>query len=146
MYTTYLIPPLLLIRLLHTLSLQYSLYVYYIPYPSITSYTYTTYLIPPLLLMPYPSVTSPALSFCYSLYLIPLLLLMPYPFVTPYALSLCYSLCIIPLLLLVPYPSVTPYCSDTLTFGKPNSSRQWYNNSLSSLIFIFLLNIWRNFQ
>jgi hypothetical protein len=35
------------------------------------------------------------------------------------------------------------WCSDTLTFGKPNSSRQWYNNSLSSLIFIFPLNIWR---
>jgi hypothetical protein len=36
-----------------------------------------------------------------------------------------------------------PYCSDMLTFGKPNSSGQWYNNSLSSLIFIFPLNIWR---
>jgi hypothetical protein len=34
------------------------------------------------------------------------------------------------------------YCSDTLTFGKPNSSRQWYNSSLSSLIFIFPFNIW----
>jgi hypothetical protein len=34
-------------------------------------------------------------------------------------------------------------CSDTLTFGKPDSCRQWYNSSLSSLIFIFSLNIWR---
>jgi hypothetical protein len=44
------------------------------------------------------------------------------------------------------YVYVVYRCSDMLTFGKPNSSRQWYNNSLSSLIFIFLLNIWRNFQ
>jgi hypothetical protein len=30
-----------------------------------------------------------------------------------------------------------------LNFGKPNSSRQWYNSRLSSLIFIFSLNIWQ---
>jgi hypothetical protein len=44
-------------------------------------------------------------------------------------------------LVMVIYPR--DICSDTLTFGKLNSSRQWYNSSLSSLIFIFPLNIWR---